>query len=165
MRYEEVIARIKNGEDKSQFERICISMISHPHSNADTFVLLERWTKEMPRVPVSIRSNPTTLDYDDLVRMRDLGADIFTVALDAVTPAIFDRTRGKGVDSPHKWDKYWRTLEWARKSTTHRNSAPTSSAAWEKPNRKCCRSLNRSAIGGGGGDITICSLFFQNAVR
>ena len=32
--------------------------------------------------------------------MRDLGADIFTVALDAVTPAIFDRTRGKGVDSP-----------------------------------------------------------------
>ncbi|MGE5241158.1 MAG: radical SAM protein, partial [Bacteroidota bacterium] len=57
--------------------------------------------------------NPTTLDYHDLVRLRDLGAEIFTVALDAVTPEIFDRTRGRGVDSPHKWDKYWRTLEWA----------------------------------------------------
>jgi len=42
-----------------------------------------------------------------------MGADIFTVALDAVTPAIFDRTRGKGVDSPHKWEKYWEAIEWA----------------------------------------------------
>ena len=113
VRYEEVIARVKKGDDKNQFERMCISMISHPDSNADTFTLLEQWAQEVPQIPVSILSNPTTLDYDDLVRMRDLGADIFTVALDAVTPAIFDRTRGKGVDSPHKWDKYWRTLEWA----------------------------------------------------
>jgi biotin synthase-related radical SAM superfamily protein len=34
--------------------------------------------------------------------MPGLGADIITVALDAVTPKIFDRTRGRGVDSPHK---------------------------------------------------------------
>ena len=45
--------------------------------------------------------------------MRGLGADIFTVALDAVTPAIFDRTRGRGVDSPHRYDKYWQAIEWA----------------------------------------------------
>ncbi len=45
--------------------------------------------------------------------MRDLGADIFTVALDAVTPEIFERTRGKGVDSPHKYEHYWRAIEWA----------------------------------------------------
>lgn len=113
VQYDEVIARVKKGEDKDQFERMCISMISHPDSNDDTFILLEKWVREVPQIPVSILSNPTTLDYDDLVRMRDLGADIFTVALDAVTPEIFDRTRGKGVDSPHKWEKYWRTLEWA----------------------------------------------------
>jgi lipoyl synthase len=113
VRYDEIIARVKSGDDRDQFERMCISMISHPDSNDDTFILLERWTREVPQIPVSILSNPTTLDYDDLVRMRDLGAEIFTVALDAVTPEIFDRTRGKGVDSPHKWEKYWRTLEWA----------------------------------------------------
>lgn len=113
VRYDEVLARVQNGEDRDQFERMCISMISHPDSNNDTFVLLEQWVKAVPRIPVSILSNPTTLDYDDLLRLRDLGAEIFTVALDAVTPEIFDRTRGRGVDSPHKWDKYWRTLEWA----------------------------------------------------
>ena len=112
-RYEEVIERVKAGSDKGRFERMCISMITHPDSNDDTFVLLEKWTREVPGVPVSILSNPTTLEKDDLVRMRDLGADIFTVALDAVTPAIFDRTRGRGVDSPHRYDKYWQAIEWA----------------------------------------------------
>jgi len=112
-RYEEVIERVKAGSDKGRFERMCISMITHPDSNDDTFVLLEKWAREVPAVPVSILSNPTTLEKDDLIRMRDLGADIFTVALDAVTPAIFDRTRGRGVDSPHRYDKYWQAIEWA----------------------------------------------------
>lgn len=112
-RYNEVIERVKAGNDRGQFQRMCISMITHPNSNDDTFVLLERWTREVPQVPVSILSNPTTLEKDDLVRMRELGADIFTVALDAVTPEIFERTRGKGVDSPHKYEQYWRAIEWA----------------------------------------------------
>ncbi|RPJ46360.1 MAG: radical SAM protein [Betaproteobacteria bacterium] len=112
-RYDEVIERVKAGSDKGQFERMCISMITHPDSNADTLVLLERWTREVPQVPVSILSNPTTLERTDLVRMRELGADIFTVALDAVTPGIFERTRGKGVDSPHQFEHYWRAIEWA----------------------------------------------------
>lgn len=112
-RYDEVIERVKAGGDRGRFERMCISMITHPESNGDTFVLLEKWARELPRVPVSILSNPTTLEKADLERMRMLGADIFTVALDAVTPEIFERTRGKGVDSPHRYEKYWRTLGWA----------------------------------------------------
>jgi biotin synthase-related radical SAM superfamily protein len=112
-RYEEVIERVRAGGDKGAFERMCISMITHPNSNADTFVLLERWVREVPGVPVSILSNPTTLERGDLERMRDMGAEIFTVALDAVTPEIFDRTRGRGVDSPHTWGGYWQAIEWA----------------------------------------------------
>jgi lipoyl synthase len=112
-RYDEVIERVKAGSDKGRFERMCISMITHPDSNDDSFVLLERWTHEVPQVPVSILSNPTTLEKHHLEEMKRLGADIFTVALDAVTPAIFERTRGRGVDSPHSYERYWRTLEWA----------------------------------------------------
>jgi len=112
-RYDEVIERVKAGADQGQFQRMCISMITHPNSDEDTFVLLDQWVKAVPHIPVSILSNPTTLDYDDLVRLRDMGADIFTVALDAVTPELFERTRGKTVDSPHTWDKYWQAIEWA----------------------------------------------------
>jgi biotin synthase len=113
LRYREVIERVQAGGDKGQFQRMCISMISHPDSNRDTLALLEQWVKALPHIPVSILSNPTTMERDDLIRLKQAGAEIFTVALDAVTPAIFERTRGKTVDSPHRWEKYWRAIEWA----------------------------------------------------
>jgi len=40
-----IIARVKPGDDRKQFERICISMISHPNSNNDAFMLLDRWVR------------------------------------------------------------------------------------------------------------------------
>ncbi|MHB1671040.1 MAG: radical SAM protein [Acidiferrobacter sp.] len=113
VRYDEVIERMQAGSDKSQFQRMCISMITHPESDRDTMTLLKRWVAAVPHVPVSILSNPTTMEKADLIALRDAGADIFTIALDAVTPEIFDRTRGKAVDSPHKWAKYWQALEWS----------------------------------------------------
>ena len=111
--YEEVIERVRAGADKGQFQRMCISMITHPNSDADSFVLLKKWVEALPHIPVSILSNPTTMEKEDLIEMKRLGAEIFTVALDAVTPEIFERTRGKTVDSPHRWEKYWDAIEWA----------------------------------------------------
>ncbi|MCB2087925.1 MAG: radical SAM protein [Sphingomonadaceae bacterium] len=100
----------------SPFHRMCISMITHPKSDEDTFTVLKTWTDHVSPddIPVSILSNPTTMQRADVVRLKDMGADICTVALDAVTPEIFDRTRGKGVQSPHNWKKYWEILEDAR---------------------------------------------------
>ncbi|MBV1701845.1 MAG: radical SAM protein [Hyphomicrobiales bacterium] len=101
---------------KSPFHRMCISMITHPRSDDDTFSVLKAWTDKIdPKaIPVSILSNPTTMQRADVARLKDMGADIFTVALDAATPEIFDATRGKGVNSPHSWRKYWEILEDAR---------------------------------------------------
>jgi biotin synthase len=95
---------------------MCISMITHPRSDDDTVAVLEAWTRRISpdTVPVSILSNPTTMSRRDVVTLKDLGADIFTVALDACTPDLFERTRGKGVQSPHSWHKYWQILEDAR---------------------------------------------------
>jgi biotin synthase len=113
VRYEEIIRRVRAGGDKGGFQRMCISMITHPESNADTLTLLQEWVAALPRIPVSILSNPTSMERDDLVRLKGAGADIFTVALDGATPEIFERTRGKTVDSPHRWDKYWDVIQWA----------------------------------------------------
>jgi len=95
---------------------MCISMITHPRSDEDTRTVLKLWTDRIDpqAVPVSILSNPTTMTRADVKRLKDLGADIFTVALDAATPEIFERTRGKGVRSPHSWAKYWEIVMHAR---------------------------------------------------
>ena len=100
----------------SEFHRMCISMITHPNSDEDTRTVLKAWTDriEPETIPVSILSNPTTMKRADVAQLKDLGADIFTVALDAATPEIFERTRGKGVQSPHSWAHYWEILEAAR---------------------------------------------------
>ncbi len=101
----------KDGE-KTPFHRMCISMITHPNSDVDTVTVLKNWTDRIdPKtVPVSILSNPTTMTRGDVQTLHGLGADIFTVAIDAATPELFDRTRGKGVQSPHSWKKYWEIL-------------------------------------------------------
>lgn len=100
----------------SAFHRMCISMITHPRSDEDTRTVLKAWTDRIDpaTIPVSILSNPTTMTRADVAQLKDLGADIFTVALDAATPEIFERTRGKGVQSPHSWAKYWEILSDAR---------------------------------------------------
>ncbi len=113
---EQIIDIVARDPTNSPFHRMCISMITHPRSDDDTVQVLRAWTRRIDpsAIPVSILSNPTTMTRDDVVRLKDLGADIFTVALDAATPEIFDRTRGKGVQSPHKWSKYWEILMHAR---------------------------------------------------
>jgi len=102
--------------DKTPFHRMCISMITHPNSDDDAVSVLKAWTSRIgpDDIPVSILSNPTTMERANVAEMKDLGADIFTVALDAATPEIFDRTRGRGVQSPHTWKKYWEIMEDAR---------------------------------------------------
>ena len=112
----EIIDIVAQDPEASPFHRMCISMITHPRSEDDTFTVLKQWTDRIDpdAIPVSILSNPTTMTRDDVRKTRDLGADIFTVALDAATPEVFDRTRGKGVQSPHKWSKYWEILEDAK---------------------------------------------------
>lgn len=113
---EKVIAKVAGDGAASPFHRMCISMITHPRSDDDTVTVLKQWTDRISpqTIPVSILSNPTTMVRDDVQRLHELGADIFTVALDAATPEIFDRTRGKGVQSPHSWTKYWEILNDAR---------------------------------------------------
>ena len=113
---EQIVDIVARDAAASPFHRMCISMITHPRSDADTVAVLQAWTRRIDpaAIPVSILSNPTTMGREDVVRLRELGADIFTVALDAATPAIFDRTRGKGVQSPHKWSHYWQILLTAR---------------------------------------------------
>ncbi|MGB5720872.1 MAG: radical SAM protein [Woeseiaceae bacterium] len=112
----DIIDIVAKDPQNSPFHRMCISMITHPRSEDDTFTVLEQWTDRIDpdAIPVSILSNPTTMTRADVQRTRDLGADIFTVALDAATPELFDRTRGKGVQSPHKWSKYWEIMLEAR---------------------------------------------------
>lgn len=108
----DIVGIVKGQGRRSPFQRMCISMITHPSSDEDAPAVLKTWTDRIDPsdIPVSILSNPTTMSRDDVKRLKDLGADMFTVAFDAATPAIFEQTRGKAVDGPHHWERYWEVM-------------------------------------------------------
>ena len=73
-----VAADEAEGGPGSPFHRMCISMITHPRSEDDTFTVLKQWTDRIDpsAIPVSILSNPTTMTREDVQKCKDLGADM-----------------------------------------------------------------------------------------
>jgi biotin synthase len=109
---ETVIARLKNGY-VSHVERVCISMITHRRAVEDTIKITKSLKKET-NLPISLLINPTIVNGLDLIALKEEGADMVGVAIDAATEELFELHRGVGVKGPHKWEKYWATLEGAR---------------------------------------------------
>lgn len=93
-------------------ERVCISQITHPQAQADTLEIC-RQVRARTNLPASLLIAPTLLRRDDLLDMKEAGADRIGVAIDAATPELFDQLRGKPAQGPHRWDHYWRVFDQA----------------------------------------------------
>ncbi len=91
-------------------ERTCISMITHPACRQDVLTVC-RAIRERTRLPVSLLVAPTLMKRDDILAMKDAGADRIGVAIDAATPELFHQLRGKPAGGPHRWDHYWNIYE------------------------------------------------------
>jgi lipoyl synthase len=107
-RLEEVVQAIKHAP--AYVGRVCVSMITHPRCKADVLHVCRAVARETGK-SVSLLISPTLLHRDDLVAMRDAGADRVGVAVDAATPEIFHHLRGRPVGGPHRWEKYWEIYE------------------------------------------------------
>jgi len=107
---EEIVERSKT---KGQIHRVCISMITHPKALEDTLHLIQRFKKET-NLYISILITPTLIHgKNSLDAMKESGADRVGIAIDAATPELFDKLRGKGVGGPHRWDHYWGVVKMA----------------------------------------------------
>ncbi len=98
---------LKKAKGKDQIHRVCISMITHPDALKDTIHVIKQF-KERTELFISVLITPTLIhDRKSLMSMKEAGADRVGIAIDAATPELFDRLRGKGVNGPHRWDHYW----------------------------------------------------------
>lgn len=96
-------------ERQERIKRICISMVTRKRAVAHTAAVCERLRSSVD-IPVSLLISPTMLKRPDLIDFRDAGADKIGVAIDLATPVLFDRYRGRGVNGPHQWERYWTCL-------------------------------------------------------
>lgn len=103
---EEVLERITRSR---VVQRTCLSMVTHRRSVADSVTLVRRITQSS-QPPVSVLVSPTLVSRDDLVALREAGADRLGVAFDLPTDDLFDQHRGRGVGGPHRWGRYWQVF-------------------------------------------------------
>jgi len=106
---DDVIARLnQNGR---RLRRVCVGMITHRRAFDDMNSIIRRFHQESDR-PISALIAPTLIrDLSNLEQIKEAGADMIGVAVDAATPELFRRYRGQGVRGPHRWEHYWATAE------------------------------------------------------
>jgi len=109
---EVVVDKIKDKE--KEIKRVCISMITRRESVNDT-IRISRMIRKVSDIPISLLISPTVVLERDFLEFKEAGADKIGIAIDAATPILFEKHRGKGVNGPHKWDRYWKTFEVAIK--------------------------------------------------
>lgn len=90
-------------------ERVCVSMITTANAREDCISVVSKLKEVIPSISVLI--TPTIISKDWLLRVKTAGADKVGIAVDAATEEIFDKFRGKYVGGPHKWSKYWQTVD------------------------------------------------------
>lgn len=104
----EIISRLKN-DGCAHVERVCVSMITNGKARNDMITVVEKLRQQFNSISALL--TPTIIDKDWMRNLKTAGADMVGVAIDAATPQIFDQLRGSGVNGPHKWTKYWTTVE------------------------------------------------------
>jgi lipoyl synthase len=106
--FPQTIEAIKNSPD--HVGRVCISMVTHRRSKEDVLFHCREIVNRTGK-SVSVLIAPSILGKDDLFRIKDAGADRIGVAIDAATPELFEKLRGKTVGGPHRWGNYWKIYE------------------------------------------------------
>ena len=107
----EVIVATKKAAEKDPFiQRVCISAITSPRSPKD-LVKMVKEVKEGTGLKVSTLITPTVFKRKDFEAIKAAGAENITVAVDAATPELFDKLRGKRAGGPHKWDRYLKGIK------------------------------------------------------
>ncbi|MCL5073541.1 MAG: radical SAM protein [Actinobacteria bacterium] len=98
---------------ENDFERICLSMITHRNALQDTR-FITGLIKDRIKLPISLLISPTLINKPSVLQeFKDSGAEMIGVAIDASTKEIFNKYRGSGVGGPHNWEKYWQVLKWS----------------------------------------------------
>ena len=108
VRLDEILSRMSS-ESCSHVERVCVSMITNRRAREDTISVVKRLRGRTDSISALI--TPTVVDKEWLRELKRAGADKLGIAIDAATPELFERLRGRGVGGPHRWDKYWRTVD------------------------------------------------------
>lgn len=98
-------------EHQGRLKRVCIQAINYPDVIDELCELVAR-IKSFCDLPISISCQPLT--GADIKRLVGAGVERISIALDAATPEVFDRVKGREVSGPYEWRTQMKALDEAR---------------------------------------------------
>lgn len=100
---EAVVERLGMAYERNYITRACIQTALYDTWWEDTVYLIKRIRKESP-IPISLSVFPLTKNnYEEL---KNLGVNELVVPLDACTPELFDKIKGKTAGGPYSWERH-----------------------------------------------------------
>ncbi|MCK4937703.1 MAG: radical SAM protein [Methanosarcinales archaeon] len=100
---EEVVRRLGIAFEKGYLHRACIQTAMYPGMWEDTVHLIGR-IRDTCSIPISLSVFP--LDDMKYKTLAGMGVDQLVIPLDASTPELFLRIKGKGAEGPFTWDSH-----------------------------------------------------------
>ena len=84
-------------------QRLCVQCLRYPEM-VDDVTAIVRAALAARHLPVSVSIPP--VPRHDLVRLRQAGVERVGIAMDASTPTLFDRVKGRAAGGPYSWDTH-----------------------------------------------------------
>ncbi len=118
-----VLSKLSLLGNDSPFQRLCFQTLVYPRLREDLVHLIDSVHQISPTLPLSAALPP--LPKTVLYELKELGLERAAISLDAVSPIIFQRIKGRGVKGPFRWETHIQSLEDALavfgkgKTTTH----------------------------------------------
>jgi lipoyl synthase len=98
-----VVSRLKMAYEKGYLRRACIQTALYEKWWEDTVYLIKS-IREKSDIPVSLSVFPLGEErFEELCR---LGVNEIVIPLDACTPGLFDKIKGKSAGGPYSWERH-----------------------------------------------------------
>ncbi|MBU4374609.1 MAG: radical SAM protein [Euryarchaeota archaeon] len=98
-----VVKRLKIAFERGYLARACIQTALYDNWWQDTVYLIKRIRSES-QIPVSLSVFP--LSAEQYGKLKKIGVDELVIPLDACTPELFDRIKGKSAGGPYSWKRH-----------------------------------------------------------
>ena len=105
----------KTNEVPHQMRRLCVGMLANRQSLQDSIDIIDKFHRQTNLLISGLITASLIKRREHLEAIRDAGADRVDIAIDAATPELFAKHRGRPVRGPHRWDHFW----WVTEEATH----------------------------------------------
>ena len=106
--FKNFLTKLKYLPPTKRFKRICIQTLNYFQNFQDLMEIISQ-IKKNSDTPISVAIPP--MSKEKIKRLKLNGVERVGIALDAATPELFDKIKGKEVKGPYKWELHFQNLK------------------------------------------------------